>query len=274
VPRQRIRAHRDAENRNEIRSLVWFFVLTFAVFVLGAGAVAGVAWVLDNYTDVGNEVVLPILLVYGVLTLLVALAALVAILSYFGLSSEASALGLPEGSVQAVIALVLVLIFAITAVFLLTIDIDPTDEAKQRLATQILTTAGTLAVAVAGFYFGTRAVEAGTAAAGTAVQTATAAASGPSVQILSPASPATLPNSERLRIDIATVPPDSPVTFSLTGDDEGEVVQLGPTVFEYRPSKARSDPVVIRFQPTRDPSVSTELTVNRPQAAPPGNGGA
>jgi hypothetical protein len=62
------------------------------VFVLGAGAAAGVAWVLDN-TDVGNEVVLPILLVYGVLTLLVALAALVAILSYFGLSSGASALG-------------------------------------------------------------------------------------------------------------------------------------------------------------------------------------
>jgi hypothetical protein len=191
VPRQRIRRNRDAENPTEIRSLVWFFVVTFAVFVLGAGAVAGVAWVLDNYTDVGNEVVLPILLVYGVLTLLVALAALVAILSYFGLSSGGSALGLPEGSVQAVIALVLVLIFAITAVFLLTIDIEPTDEAKQRLATQILTTAGTLAVAVAGFYFGTRAVEAGTAAAGTAVQTATAAASGPSVQILSPASPAT-----------------------------------------------------------------------------------
>jgi hypothetical protein len=129
-------------------------------------------------------VVLPILLVYGVVTLVVALGALVGILSQFGLSTKGSALGLPEGSVQAVIALVLVLIFAITAVFLLSIDITAENE---RLATQILTTAGTLAVAVAGFYFGTRAVEAGSAAAGSAVKTAgaaAAAAGGPTGRIV------------------------------------------------------------------------------------------
>jgi hypothetical protein len=267
VPRQRMA---PAPETSAIRGLVWFFVLTFVVFVLGAGAVAGIAWVLDDYTDVGNEVVLPILLVYGVLTLLVALAALVGILSHYGLSTEKSALGLPEGSVQAVIALVLVLIFAITAVFLMTLEIDPEDEAKQRLATQILTTAGTLAVAVAGFYFGTRAVEAGNVAAATAVQAA-AATPGASVRVVSPASPTTLRNGERLPIEIDTVPPDSPVRSRLTGDEQGVVVQLEPTVFEYRPSEGREDQVVITFYQARDPSASTELIVNKPPTAPPTN---
>ena len=149
-----------------------YLLLIMLVFALGAIAVAGVAWFVDEFTDSGAEVVLPILLVYGVVTLVVALGALVGILSQYGLSTKGSALGLPEGSVQAVIALVLVLIFAVTSVFLLSIEIT---DANERLATQILTTAATLAVAVAGFYFGTRAVEAGSAAAGSAVQTAGAA---------------------------------------------------------------------------------------------------
>ena len=261
----------DAKTPPAIRGLVWYFILTFVVFVIGAGAVASVAWALDKYTEIGNEVVLPILLVYGVLTLLVALAALVGILSHFGLSTGEAALGLPEGSVQAVIALVLVLIFAITAIFVLTIDIAPTDEAKQRLATQIITTAGTLAVAVAGFYFGTRAVEAGTAATASAVQTATAAATGPPVRVVSPASPSIVANDETLRIDIATVPPDSPVTWTVIGDAEGEVVQIGPRAFEYRPHASREDRVVIKFQAGGDPTASAELIVNRPPPSPPTN---
>lgn len=249
------------------------------VFVVGAAAVAGIAWVLDEYTDVGNEVVLPILLIYGVVTLLIALAALVGILSHFGLSQGKSALGLPEGSVQAVIALVLVLIFAITAVFLLTLNIEETDEVSERLATQILTTTGTLAVAVAGFYFGTRAVETGSMAAESAARTggAVAAATGATVRVIDPPSPATLSKDPgtRLPIVVSTVPPDAPVTWTLTGDESGEVVQLGPTNFEYRRGSAPQDEVVVKFQLARDPSAVAELTVipppkpTEPQTAPP-----
>jgi hypothetical protein len=54
------------------------------------------------------EVILTIVLIYGVATLLVALAALASILHSYGLIGEAKALGLPEGSVPAVIALLLV----------------------------------------------------------------------------------------------------------------------------------------------------------------------
>jgi hypothetical protein len=152
-------------------ALTRYLAVVLLAFIVGAFGVGGVAWLLDRHTSAGKEVLLPILLVYGVVTLLVALASLVAILAHFGLAAPGAALGLPEGTVQAVIALVLVLIFAITAVFLLTIDVGSgPNEVSERLATQILTTAGTLAVAVAGFYFGTRAVEAGVSAGAASVQ--------------------------------------------------------------------------------------------------------
>lgn len=201
---------------------------------------------------------------------MIALGALVAILSHFRLSSRRAALGLPEGSVQAVIALVLVLIFAITAVFVLTLEIDETNQIMERLATQVLTTTGTLAVAVAGFYFGTRAVEAGSQAATTAVQTAGGAGPG-SVRVATPASPATLAKDPgaSLSIEIATVPDDAGVLWSVTGDDLGEVVQLGPTNFEYRRGPSAADEVVIKFQLARDPSATAALTI-LPPAAPTG----
>jgi Short C-terminal domain len=140
--------------------------VSLLVFALGAFSVVGVAWIVGNYTNFGANgtvIILPILLVYGVVTLVVALAVLAGILSYFNLAEPGKALGLPEGSIPAVIALILVLIFAIIAVFLSTIEIGEGGISEQ-FATQILTTTGTLAVAVAGFYFGTRAVETGATA--------------------------------------------------------------------------------------------------------------
>ena len=100
------------------------FPLAFSalVFAAGAFAVGGVAWLLDKNTQVGTEVILPILLIYGVVTLLVAIGVLASIIPRSQQSQvQSGALGLPEGSVPAVIALILVLIFAITAVFLATI---------------------------------------------------------------------------------------------------------------------------------------------------------
>jgi hypothetical protein len=126
--------------------------------------------------------------------------------------------------------------------------------------------------AVAGFYFGTRAVEAGTAAAGNAVQTAAAATTGRRYDSSRRFRRRRLRKTKRSEVDIVTVPPNSPVTWTLAGDEKGEVVQVGPTVFEYRPSMARGDQVVIRFQPIGDPSAFTELIVNKPTTPPPNEG--
>ena len=89
-----------------------------------------------------------------------------------------------------------------------------------------------LAVAVAGFYFGTRAVEAGSEVAESAAQTAgaTAAASQqPSVRIVTPtASPVVLDKAAdaKLTIGVATDPDNAPVSWTVTGDDPSSVVQL------------------------------------------------
>ena len=64
------------------------------------------------------EVVLPLLVVAGVIAFLLALMACVAFLAVFGLTSWRYALGLPDGSIRAVIALGLVLIFAIVSIYL------------------------------------------------------------------------------------------------------------------------------------------------------------
>lgn len=64
------------------------------------------------------EIVLTILLIAGVVALLFALAGLLAVLRAFGLATPNEALGLPPGSIRAVLALMLVLIFAIMSIFL------------------------------------------------------------------------------------------------------------------------------------------------------------
>lgn len=68
--------------------------------------------------QVGPEFALPVLAIVGVLAMLVALGLLAMALSVFKLSDASQALGLPEGSVRAVIALALVLLFAILSIFL------------------------------------------------------------------------------------------------------------------------------------------------------------
>lgn len=259
--------NREREISRVAVALGLYLLILFGVFTAGAFAVAGVAWLLNRYTDVGSEVVLPILLIYGVVTLLVALAALVGILSSFGLTDRKFALGLPEGSIQAVIALTLVLIFAITAVFLSTLDIGgPDGVVTERFATQVLTTTGTLAVAVAGFYFGTRAVETG-------AETARAVGAGPrSVRVVSPTSPASLSKEKgaALAIAIATVPPEgAALSWRVSGDDDGELLQIRPGQFEYRRGSSPQDEVTVRFELKDDPSASAELKIQFPPPARP-----
>jgi hypothetical protein len=150
------------------------------------------------------EIVLPVILIVGLISLLGVLVSLVAIYRRFGLDDPRSALGMPAGSIQAVIALSLILIFAIVGVYLHGISgqvedrtstgltraqVDalppnsivrihrrsdkkfdvkrsiPTATAQQNdISKQLLTTISTLVVAVAGFYFGSKSVKEATEA--------------------------------------------------------------------------------------------------------------
>lgn len=92
-------------------------VIVVAAVILLIVACLGVAMSLYS----GNrplELTLPLLIISGVMMLLVTLALTAFVFSGVELTDKTQALGLPEGSVRSVIALSLVLLFAILAVYL------------------------------------------------------------------------------------------------------------------------------------------------------------
>lgn len=112
------------------------------------------------------EIVLGVLIISGVAALIASLTIVAVAIAALGYSDKTQALSLPPGSIRAVIALSLILIFAIISVFFFfSIKNGPNGgEASVRFGLQTLTIIGTLVTAVAAFYFGTKAVEAGSSA--------------------------------------------------------------------------------------------------------------
>jgi len=100
---------------------MWFVVgISFFIAVGLIAAALFVQWNVNAETE-KPALLLPLLLTLGVILLIATLAAYAIVLHGIGLSPEApdsQALGLPEGSVRAVLALALVLVFAILSVFL------------------------------------------------------------------------------------------------------------------------------------------------------------
>jgi hypothetical protein len=179
----------------DIRENNWLAItLSLLGFLSSILGFAIIIWIVDKQTP---EVSLPILLVTSIVALLAALSSMVAVFNSLRLTNPEYALGLPEGTVRAVIALSLILIFMTTSTFLSgqlkgptmvsknfpleqlenfkdrVVSIETRMENNQKVydvqllgeinaasidfAKQILTTIGTLVVAVAGFYFGSKA---------------------------------------------------------------------------------------------------------------------
>ncbi len=183
----------------------WYFVIGF--LALGIITIMITSYILGKALEVIPEnrflpeVFLVLLLIGGVIALIVALSIMVAIHGALRLSTSNHALGMPPGSIRAVLGLLLILIFAITSVFyyrqlsepptvtilsltqaqLATIpgnelvSVGPSEsgedlfdierriinDASDDYAKQTLTLLGTLITAVAGFYFGAKSVETG-----------------------------------------------------------------------------------------------------------------
>jgi hypothetical protein len=179
----------------------------FLLLIVVAGGVSAltigvVVWAARRLglTDTGRpEVLLPLVLVAGLIALVIALTILVAAFHLFGLTNSTKPFGVPEGTLQAVIALSLILIFAIASLYLrgtfnhqvvtvsnltpsqaaripgdqvlsktttgyspLRFEVQrelPVDQDAKDFSNQLLTILGTLVGAVAGFYFGAKSVE-------------------------------------------------------------------------------------------------------------------
>ncbi|HJP89054.1 MAG TPA: hypothetical protein VJ850_08475 [Candidatus Limnocylindrales bacterium] len=147
------------------------------------------------------EVVLTMIILLGIVVLLVAIGAFVTLLQGFNLADARYALGLPDGSVRAILALGLLLIFALMSIFLYwdaahpslllsaglsadqvskfapetIVSIQPGAAAgtfdvrtaasnanASQLGQQLVTIMGTLVTAIAAFYFGATSVASAT----------------------------------------------------------------------------------------------------------------
>jgi hypothetical protein len=161
----------------------WFLygilgISSLLIFLIAFGAV-----------NIQSAYALPLILIFGVIDVFIVLTIAGKIFVNIDYGCREEALGLPEGSVRALIALSLIIIFAIMAIYMFnslipqnniflvkagqtfifpngssttpTIDtfvfLEPS-QAQRDFSSQTLTTVSTLVVALAGFYFGTKAV--------------------------------------------------------------------------------------------------------------------
>jgi hypothetical protein len=186
---------RTSVDNDRIKAVVLTSVLFGVVVALTAGVTAFLAL---KQTQVSIIYSLPLVLIVGIVIFLATVSMVVAVFKLLGLTDARHALGLPEGSVRAFIALGLILLFFILVVFLYA-DVSapqsrrlqgvtqaqadaipgeqirskvaagegrfnlevtrPHSEAGQDIAKQVVTTVSTLVVAIAAFYFGATSVQ-------------------------------------------------------------------------------------------------------------------
>jgi hypothetical protein len=183
------------------------------IAVLLVGAILGASgWLLITNPKSGENaaVVLPLLTIGGLLSLLIVLALVSVFFQTLGLANKEQALALPEGSVRAVIALGLIVLFAILAIYLYgSISVraaGATNQVADDFAKQLLTIMGTLVTAVASFYFGANTVASAHKAAREASE-----APGPVIQSVKP---------DKLSLG------ESSDSFTVTGDNLNPITNV------------------------------------------------
>lgn len=241
-----------------------------------------------------NVLSVPLVVVFGIIVFLGALTISASIFDHYKLSDKYEALGLPSGSVRALIALTLILIFAIMVISMssnlavveeyqyvgnsttgnftvvyggkeytaingtLTLLVGPS-EAAINFSNQVLTTVSTLVVALAGFYFGTR-----------SVAQAQKSTEPPEANLSTdPKSPATLDlgKSQELAIKVTTTPENELIGCRVEKQDDGTIISEKPNEFKYIPSdkvkkSTEASQVTLLFWMVKYPGDLKELKVN------------
>lgn len=240
--------------------------LGIAVALAGPAALVLIAWKGPERLEALDAYSLPILLIGGIVMFLVALCVVVIVFQRLGLASTNYALGLPEGSIRAFIALALILLFFMMGVYLYTgiseqdgeviagltvqeaaaipdervafrvtrdgvvdVHLNPASAAGEDVARQMITTMSTLVVAIAAFYFGTSSVQQAFATTG-----AGAGGSGSGSPSLVRLEPRNSPRALRRKGDgwepetvrLKSSPPDVWVEGSIEGDESSSLVAV------------------------------------------------
>lgn len=234
-----------------------------------------------------EEISMVLAIIIGSAGLVTVLTVVAVIFSALKLQDKNQALGLPEGSVRAIIAISLIILFVMMSIYLfrsigptyeriygpfwngtdvipanrtnpVTVIREPSED-QINIADTLVTTVGTLVVALAGFYFGTR-----------AVQVAKGEAPSPTLRIVNPdKTPYPLNPAEGTTLDITVkpIPEDEPLEWEISdGDPKGSLVQIVPKKFRYTRGKDPEDTVTLRFRISRVPDVKAELKVTKATA--------
>ena len=257
----------------------------FLYLVLGISSLVILALAI-GYRDlnIDSAFALPLVLIFGVIDVFIVLtlAGKIFINTSYGCKDEA--LGLPSGSVRALIALSLIIIFAIMAIFMYNqlspsanmlhvsanqtvifangtaftntggdtyVLADPS-QAQRDFSGQTLTTVSTLVVALSGFYFGTK-----------AVATAKGKESSEDPLSITPTGPKIkIGAKETLPITVESDPENQKITVTVKGDDPSTLKQSDKNskIYQYTPSE-KAELAVLEFAWTSDSTISKSLIV-------------
>jgi hypothetical protein len=108
----------EGVNANDLVSNSLLFVGVLVGVIVIVGSLVVVASYLSPGDDISPQIALPVLAISGVVLLLGTLSIVSIAFTLFGIEDPKQALGLPEGSIRAVIALSLVVLFGIFSVYL------------------------------------------------------------------------------------------------------------------------------------------------------------
>jgi len=276
------------------RAVFWLLVLATVevLFVAGIGLIFSA---IAESRDLGPEAFLTLLLLAGIVAFVAMLTTAVAVLAALNLTDRTQSFGLPEGTIRAIIALSLIIIFAMSSVYLFSqlsaqrqlrivgltaeqvaaipgpeimstkINADdpdlrdierrlPMTESSQDFAQQILTTTGTLVVAVSAFYFGAKSVAA-----------ARGAAESPSLRILRPTDTDVALGSEEKSIPIRleSRPPGLAIEGKVDGEISKALTQVSHDEFVYaRPGTTPVKPIQLTFTLVGNPEIRKSVTIN------------
>lgn len=120
----------DQKRWSAVKALV--AVVAMSVLLIG-----GTVFLLEVLGDDEPEAALSLIFVSAAVVLIVVVCALTIVFRRLGLSNEKEAMGLPSGSVRAIIALLLIMLFFIAAVFLFNTTRNEVDASQTRTLTGI-----------------------------------------------------------------------------------------------------------------------------------------
>jgi hypothetical protein len=258
---------------------------------------------LDDSGTFPPEIVLPLIVIVGVVALLATLAITAATFGLFGIADKGEALGLPAGSVQAVIALGLILIFAVVALYassssaskeftstglsaaevkaipaeeILAKEVEtpakgapPTYKITRRVQDEALKDLNTqLLTTVSTLVIAVAGFYFGSKSVQEGSKAAIEAA-GPNRSLtITPASPCIIDSDKTLDVHVQSVPPGAQLNWVLHDDPDGHLLrrQGGDFVYEPGAEMLNSDKsATLVFEQVEDPSTSAILLVNFPK---------